>query len=256
MNLLNTVSRDTLQNLTRRQFLHQFSYGLGALWLATQTGLGATHAPQPAGPPLASRPPHLAPRANRIIYLHMAGAPSQLEMFDYKPHLQKLDGRECPNEFLEGKRFAFITGIPKLLGPAWPFHKETKTGLWTTDLMPHFERHMDKACFIHTMQTDQFNHAPAQLLALTGNQNLGSASFGSWVTYGLGTVNQNLPGFIVLLSGGTNPDGGKSLWGSGPCLPFTRACSVAVRASRCFTCRTRRAWIGGCAKKWCAHSRL
>lgn len=206
-----------LLDVTRRQFLRECGQGLGALWLAAQTGFAAGRESSPRDPhrPFAPRAPRLAPKATRIIYLHMAGAPSQLELFDYKPDLLRLDGRECPREYLEGKRFAFITGVPKLLGPVWPFHRESKTGLWTTDRMPLFEKHFEKVCFIRNMQTDQFNHAPAQLLVHTGNQNLGAASFGSWVTYGLGTINENLPGFIVLLSGGTNPDGGKSLWGSG-----------------------------------------
>ncbi len=208
---------ELLRGVTRRQFVRQSAQGLGALWMAAHSGLSSTAGPvmRDSRCPLQQRPPHYAPKASRIIYMHMAGAPSQLELFDYKPELQKLDGQVCPSEFLEGKRFAFITGVPKLLGPAWPFHREKQTGLWISSLLPKFEKHLDKVCLIHTMQTDQFNHAPAQLLVHTGSQNLGAASFGSWVTYGLGTVNENLPGFIVLLSGGTNPDGGKSLWGSG-----------------------------------------
>lgn len=218
MKNLQSLQEDTLLQVTRRNFLRKFGHGVGALWLGLNYGFSGSPSGQAAPDPrqpFSPRAPHHRPRASRIIYLHMAGAPSQLELFDYRPELQKLNGRECPNEYLEGKRFAFITGVPKLLGPVWPFHKEKKTGIWITDLMPHFEKHLDKVCLIKSMQTDQFNHAPAQLLVHTGNQNLGNASFGSWVTYGLGSVNENLPGFIVLLSGGTNPDGGKSLWGSG-----------------------------------------
>ncbi|MCI0540066.1 MAG: DUF1501 domain-containing protein [Verrucomicrobiales bacterium] len=150
-----------------------------------------------------------------MIYLHMAGAPSQLELFTHKPELAKLNGQDCPKEFLEGKRFAFLRGVPQLLGPVFPFHQEKRTGLWISDRLPLFEQVLDKVCFIYTMQTEQFNHAPGQLLVHTGNPNLGYASFGSWVTYGLGTDNQNMPGYVVLLSGGRYPDGGKSLWGSG-----------------------------------------
>jgi hypothetical protein len=217
MTSLHTPEMSALQAVTRRQFLRKCGQGLGALWLAANVGQASSFSAPGRDPkrPFQPRPPHFTPKASRIIYLHMAGAPSQLEMFDYKPELQKLDGRECPNEFLEGKRFAFITGVPKLLGSAWPFHREKQTGLWISSLMPKFEKHLDKVSLIHTMQTDQFNHAPAQLLVHTGSQNLGAASFGSWMTYGLGTANENLPGYIVLLSGGTNPDGGKSLWGSG-----------------------------------------
>jgi hypothetical protein len=216
MNALHDLQLETLQNLTRRQFLQKSITGLGALWLTTQgwaAGAGAIRR-DPARPsaPLA---PHFPAKAKRVVYLHMAGAPSQLELFQYKPELVKLHGKDCPKEFLEGKRFAFIRGVPQLLGPVFPFRQESKTGLWVSDRLPHLGRVLDKVCFIHTMQTDQFNHAPAQLLVHTGNQNLGYASIGSWVTYGLGAENQNLPGFVVLLSGGKFPDAGKSGWGSG-----------------------------------------
>ena len=145
----------------------------------------------------------------------MAGAPSQLELFDYKPDLQRLDGKTCPASFLEGKRFAFIQGVPKMLGPQFPFKRCGESGATVSDRLPHFQSVVDKVCFIKSMATTQFNHAPAQLLLHTGNQNLGAASFGSWATYGLGSENENLPGFIVLVSGGKSPSAGKSVWGSG-----------------------------------------
>ena len=165
--------------------------------------------------PLAALPPQFAAKARRVIYLHMAGAPSQLELFEYKPDLKRLDGQDCPASFLAGKRFAFISGVPKLLGSQYPFHQVGQSGHWISDRLPHLEEHIDDLCFIKSMHTDQFNHAPAQLLVHTGNARLGYASIGSWVLYGLGTENQNLPGFIVLLSGGKSPDGGKQLWSSG-----------------------------------------
>ncbi|HEX6961480.1 MAG TPA: DUF1501 domain-containing protein, partial [Lacipirellula sp.] len=140
--------------------------------------------------------------------------PSQLDLFQYKPDLAKLDGKDCPASLLEGKRFAFIRGVPKLLGPQAKFAQHGESGAWLSNRLPHFARVVDKVCFIHSMQTDQFNHGPAQLLAHTGNQNLGYASMGAWATYGLGSENQNLPGFVVLLSGGKFPDAGKSVWGS------------------------------------------
>src|SRR6202022_939645 len=150
-----------------------------------------------------------------VIYLHMVGGPSQLELFEHKPELKRLDGQDCPASFLAGKRFAFITGVPKLLGSQYPFHQVGQSGQWISDRLPFLEKQVDDLCFIKSMRTDQFNHAPAQLLVQTGNARLGYASFGSWVLYGLGTENQNLPGFIVLLSGGKSPDGGKQLWSSG-----------------------------------------
>ena len=219
-----------LQAQTRRLFLRNLSAGVGTIFMgaaaqhfapavrAGETGLdgnpGLDFMRDPSSP-LSVLPPQFAPRAKRVIYLHMAGAPSQLELYDYKPDLARLDGQDCPASFLAGKRFAFITGVPKLLGSQYPFHQAGKSGQWISDRMPYTEKHIDDLCFIKSMTTDQFNHAPAQLLVHTGNARLGYPSTGSWVTYGLGTENQNLPGFIVLVSGGKQPDGGKQLWGSG-----------------------------------------
>ena len=187
------------------------------MWLAQSLGPKSANAIETIDPanPLAPRSPILPAKAKRVIYLHMAGGPSQFELFDHKPELAKLDGQNCPDEFLAGKRFAFIRGVPQLLGPTFPLHQSGDAGHWISDRLPHHEKIIDKLCFIHTMQTEQFNHAPAQLMMHTGNQNFGYASLGSWVTYGLGSVNQNMPGFVVLLSGGKFPDAGKSVWGSG-----------------------------------------
>ncbi len=207
-----------LEHLTRRHFLSKCSTGLGAMWLAGATGRAwgtSTALKKDPANPLASASPHFAAKAKRVIYLHMAGAPSQHELFDYKPELQKLNGQDCPQEFLAGKQFAFIQGIPKMLGPQYPFKQYGQSGAWLSDRLPHFSTMVDDVCFIKSMYTDQFNHGPAQLLVHTGTQNLGAPSIGAWATYGLGTENQNLPGFIVLTSGGKNPDAGKSVWGSG-----------------------------------------
>jgi hypothetical protein len=209
------LQRETLAAVTRRHFLRQCTTGLGGMWLAQQ-GLSAAAAVQrdPATP-LAPQPPHFPAKAKHVIYLHMAGSPSQLELFEHKPALTKLDHQFCPQSFLEGKRFAFIRGTPRMLGGVHPFHQEKNTGHWISDQLPHFERVMDKVCFIRSMNTDQFNHAPAQFLMQTGSPLIGSASMGAWVTYGLGTENQNMPGFIVLLSGGRMVDAGKSVWSAG-----------------------------------------
>jgi hypothetical protein len=207
-----------LQHLTRRHFLLKCSTGLGAMWLAGMTGRAwGSAAPIHKDPanPLAPAAPHFTAKAKRVIYLHMAGAPSQHELFDYKPELAKLNGKECPKEFLEGKQFAFIQGIPKMLGPQYAFKQHGQSGAWVSDRLPHFTSVVDDVCFIKSMHTDQFNHGPAQLLVHTGTQNLGAPSIGAWATYGLGSENQNLPGFIVLTSGGKNPDAGKSVWGAG-----------------------------------------
>ena len=174
------------QRSTRRLFLQQGMAGLGALWMGTDT--------QAAAPTQ-----HFAPKAKRAIFLHMAGAPSQFELFDHKPELNKRTGQRCPSGLIEGERFAFVRGAPDLLGAHFPLHQHAETGMWVSDRMPNFEKVMDKVCFVRSMQTDQFNHAPAQLLVQTGSPRSGGASIGSWVTYGLGTENQDLPGFVVLL---------------------------------------------------------
>jgi hypothetical protein len=165
--------------------------------------------------PLAPKAPHFAGKAKSVIFLHMAGAPSQLELFDYKPMLQKMHGQDCPPSFIEGKKFAFIRGVPTLLGPQAKFAQYGKSGLWLSDNLPHFQTMADDVSILKAVNTDQFNHAPAQLLMHTGSARLGRPSMGSWVTYGLGSENSNLPGFMVLTSGGANPDAGKSVWGSG-----------------------------------------
>jgi hypothetical protein len=145
----------------------------------------------------------------------MAGSPSQLEMFDYKPELAKLHNQQCPPSLLEGKKFAFIRGNPKLLGPQAQFERVGESGNWISDNLPHFKKVADEVAFLKAVHTDQFNHGPAQLFMHTGSPRLGRPSIGSWVTYGLGSENQNLPGFVVLTSGGKAPSAGKSVWGSG-----------------------------------------
>jgi len=145
----------------------------------------------------------------------MAGAPSQLELFDYKPTLQRLDGELCPPSLLEGKRFSFIRGVPKMLGPQTTFKRHGESGAWVSNLMPEFSKVVDEVTFLKAMHTDEFNHAPAQLLMYTGSPRLGRPSLGSWAMYGLGSENRDLPGFIVLLSGGPAPSAGASVYGSG-----------------------------------------
>ena len=136
-------------------------------------------------------------------------------MYDYKPELIKRDGQNCPAEFIEGKRFAFTSGTPKLLGTERTFKQYGKGGLWMSDAIPHLQTVADEMCMIHSMNTDQFNHAPAELFTLTGSSRPGRPSLGSWATYGLGSSNKDLPGFIVLISSGTQPNGGKNSFGSG-----------------------------------------
>ena len=196
--------------VTRRHFFRDCAVGLGAIALAELRA----HADQPKNP-LAPRKPHHAPKAKAVIYLHMAGSPSQLDLFDPKPELVKFNGQPCPKEYLEGKRFAFIRGVPNMLGSPFKFAKHGQSGAELSELWKHLPEVVDDIAIVKSCVTDQFNHAPAQLHLQTGTSQLGGAAMGSWATYGLGTANQNLPGFVVLTSGGKSPDAGKSVWGSG-----------------------------------------
>lgn len=223
--LLKELQQAALQRETRRHFLHTCSTGLGAMSLSAVLGscgffskkeeTAATTAGPVSSEPMAPRLSQFSPKAKRVIYIHMAGSPSQLELFDYKPELVKYNGKDCPQELLEGKKFAFIRGVPKMLGPQGKFAQHGQSGAWISDYLPHLQTVADEVTFLKAMYTDQFNHAPAQLLMHTGSARLGRPSIGSWVTYGLGTENDDLPGFIVLASGGKQPDAGKSVWGSG-----------------------------------------
>ena len=206
--------RDLLFTPTRRHFLRECSLGLAGMWLGSTARAAGVLQKDPAQPLRAAMPPFPA-KAKRVIYLHMAGSPSQLELFDYKPELNRLDGRDCPQSFLAGKQFAFIQGVPKMLGNQYPFRQHGQSGHWISDRLPHLAQVSDELCIVKSMYTDQFNHGPAQLVMHTGTATPGAASFGAWSTYGLGSENENLPGFIVLTSGGKNPDAGKSVWGSG-----------------------------------------
>jgi hypothetical protein len=216
-------AQDSVRQLhTRRHFLKESAMGLGALALSSLLQSCGFNNKSAANSneidfahPLAPRMPHFPGKARSVIYLHMAGAPSQLELFDYKPALQKLNGEDCPPSLLEGKKFAFIRGVPKMLGPQAKFARHGQSGAWVSENLPYFSKIVDEVSFLKACSTDQFNHAPAQLLIHTGGARLGRPSMGSWATYGLGTENQNLPGFVVLTSGGKAPDAGKSVWGSG-----------------------------------------
>ncbi len=200
--------------LTRRQLFRSAAFGIGGMALG-MLGCGKPEPPKDAISEAMKRALHLAPHAKRVIFLHMAGAPSQLELFDYKPELAKLDGQLCPDSFLKGKRFAFIRGVPEMLGPQFAFQQHGESRAWVSELLPEFSKQVDKVTFLKAVKTEEFNHAPAQLFMHTGGTQPGKPSFGSWATYGLGTDNDDLPGFIVLVSGQSQPSGGKSLWGSG-----------------------------------------
>jgi len=200
---------------TRRHFLKDGALGLGSLALASCFGGPVAAAPGDVINPLAPKQPHFPGKATRVIYLHMTGSPPNLDMYDYKPELVKHSGEPCPDQFLKGRKFAFTTGVPKLLGTPRQFAQHGKGGLWLSDALPNLHPVADEMCVIHSMFTEQFNHAPAELLMYTGSARQGRPSLGSWVTYGLGSENENLPGFVVLISNGVQPNGGKNSFGSG-----------------------------------------
>ncbi len=197
-------------NIGRRWFLEQCGVGLGAAALTSLCAEAAVNAN-----PLAPKKPHHEAKAKRVIYLFMAGAPSHLEMFDYKPQLAKFDGTLPPADLLKGYRAAFINPNSKLLGPKFKFSKHGQNGAELSELLPHLSTVVNDIAILKGMQTDAFNHAPGQLLMNTGSQQFGRPSMGAWVTYGLGAETQDLPAFVVFSSGKKGPSGGNSCWGSG-----------------------------------------
>ena len=188
--------------------------GLGGVALSEMLATDAMGLEAPDNP-LLPKLPHFAPKAKRVIYLHLTGSPPHLDLWDHKPELVKRDGEECPDEYIKGKKFAFTSGTPKLMGSPRTFKQYGKNGLWMSDAIPHLHGVADDLCIINSMTTDHFNHAPAELFVHTGFQQPGRPAFGAWTTYGLGSENQNLPGYVVLISSGVQPNGGKSSFGSG-----------------------------------------
>jgi hypothetical protein len=186
-------------SLKRRAFLRTAGLGIGAHALRSLHG--------------AARP-HAAAKAKSVIFVHLTGAPSQLDLWDYKPELQKHDRKLAPDSFFKGKRFSFLRGHPKLLGTPYAFKQHGQSGTWLSELLPNLATVVDDISFIHSMQTKEFNHAPAQLLFHTGQNRQGYPAIGSWVDYGLGSENSDLPGYVVFVSGRL-PGGGRNLWGNG-----------------------------------------
>lgn len=205
---------ESLQSNTRRHFFKKCSMGLGGVALSEMLATDAMGLEAPDNP-LLPKLPHFAPKAKRVIYLHLTGSPPHLDLWDHKPELVKRDGQECPDEYIKGKKFAFTSGTPKLMGSPRTFKQYGKNGLWMSDAIPHLHGVADDLCIINSMTTDHFNHAPAELFVHTGFQQPGRPAFGAWTTYGLGSENQNLPGYVVLISSGVQPNGGKSSFGSG-----------------------------------------
>lgn len=206
-----------IQAQTRRQFLRSGGVCLGALALQELLTSSAKGDPVArAASPLAPISPPVKPRAKSVIYLHMSGGPPQHDLFDWKPKLNQHDREDCPEELLKGQRFAFIRGVPKLLGSPYSFARYGQSGAPVSELLPRLAGKVDELAFVRSLSTTEFNHAPAELMLHTGQNRPGHASIGAWATYGLGSLNQNLPGFVVLVSGGADPTPGISTWGAGP----------------------------------------
>ncbi len=220
----------TARTTTRRHFFGRLGSGVGVAALASMLGEhsaralaaglrgGARESAPQSGAAIGNGgvpAPHFAPRAKRVVYLHMAGSPPQQDLWDPKPELQRLDGQPCPDELLARERFAFIKGHPKMLGSPYSFAQHGKSGAWVSELLPHQAKIVDKIAIVRSVVTDEINHAPAELFLYSGSPRPGRPSMGSWSVYGLGSENRDLPGFVVLVSGGKNPSAGKSVWGSG-----------------------------------------
>ena len=205
-----TFEEKLLQQRTRRHFFRDCGAGVGKMALASML------APELAG---KTKGLHYPAKIDHVIYLFMAGAPSQLELFDYKPELVKYDQKPTPDSFLAGKRFAFMDTFtkekPKLLGTRRKFTRHGQSGIWFSELVPHIAGVADELAVVHGLSTENFNHGPAKLFSNTGSVRTGRPSIGSWVTYGIGSESKDLPGFVVLQSGPRGPRGGAALWGSG-----------------------------------------
>ena len=216
----------SLRDRTRRHFFSQCFVGLGNIALGGLLANGkltAGNVPRVENP-LAPKAPHFTPKVKRVIYLFMAGAPSQFETWLYRPKLGELDGQPTPDSFLEGKRFAFMERFMKdklkLLGPRRKFHQHGQSGMWVSEIFPHMAGVADDLALVHSLTTENFNHAPAKLFFNTGSTRFGRPSMGAWLSYGLGSESQNLPAFVVLRSGERSLMGGANLWSSG-FLPTT-----------------------------------
>jgi hypothetical protein len=201
--------------IARRWFFQQCGVGLGAIALGELFKQNGWAGPLAAGNPLAPKQPPFPAKAKNVIFLFMAGAPSHLELFDYKPELAKWNGKLPPAELVKGYRAAFINPNSTLLGPKFKFSKQGQCGAEISELLPHFSEIVDDVAIVKSMYTEAFNHAPGQIFMNTGTQQFGRPSMGAWVTYGLGSESTDLPAYVVFSSGTKGTSGGASNWGSG-----------------------------------------
>ena len=210
-------ANEARKEITRRWFFKQCGVGVGAMALNSllaESLFGKSVTPSQTNP-LSPKAAHTPAKAKRVIYLFMAGAPSHLDLFDYKPELAKWNGKLPPADLLKGYRAAFINPSSKLLGPKFTFKKYGKSGAELSELLPKLAEVADDIAIVKSMHTDAFNHAPAQIFMNTGSQQFGRPSFGAWTTYGLGSESQNLPSYVVFSSGSKGTSGGSSNWGCG-----------------------------------------
>lgn len=208
-----TSHHTNLQEITRRQLFQTCGVGLGKISLASLLASQLPGAVQADNQPTDAGLHHPA-RAKRVIYLFMAGAPSQLDMFDYKPKLKELEGKPIPPSVIDGQRYAFIQPDAAVLAPRFEFAKHGESGVELANTLPHLATVVDDLAFIRSVHTDQFNHSPAQLFVNTGSGIPGRPAMGSWLSYGIGSVASDLPGFVVMMSGG-NVSGGAAMWSNG-----------------------------------------
>ena len=204
-----------LRETTRRHFFQDCGVGLGKIALASLfAGPPAFSALPERSNSLRSRQPHYLPQVDRVIFLFMAGAPSQLDLFDHKPVLRKYDGKPVPAEVVKDQRYAFIERDANLMASRFSFKRWGQSGTELSEIIPYLREVVDDIVIIKSMTTDVFNHAPAQIFMNSGSPRLGHPSMGSWVTYGLGSEPEDLPGFVVL-SSGSGTSGGQANWGCG-----------------------------------------
>jgi hypothetical protein len=215
MNYQQEIREEYRKLITRRWFFRECGVGLGAIALGSLFKGGEALAARPGTVnPFLPKPPHFAGKAKRVIFLFQAGAPSQLDMFDYKPELQKYHGKPIPAEIVKDQRYAFIRPDAELFASRFNFSRHGQCGAELSEVLPHLAEVVDDIAIVKSMTTDAFNHAPGQIFMNTGSQQFGRPSMGSWITYGLGSESQDLPGFVVLSSaGGTS--GGAANWGCG-----------------------------------------
>jgi hypothetical protein len=241
------MSMDCCSSVARRHFLKDCGIGLGKMALASLLGGSAVLAQDERRDPLAAKKPHYPGKAKAVIHLFMSGAPSHLDLFDHKPKLKELEGKPLPPSIIGTQRFAFIRSDAGVLAPQFKFAKHGQSGMELSEMLPHLAKVVDDVCFIRSVHTDQFNHAPAQIFFNTGFPQPGRPSLGSWAVYGLGSESKNLPAFVVM-STGSGISGGAALWSSGfmptvysgvrfrnsgdPILDVTSPAGVDARAQR------------------------